>query len=827
MAAQNEAQEQWFVHDGLVFTPGTGAGWNCMTQDGMGVSVKPVGGGVAWDWSTELESWIGVGTGQAATRDEAIRAAVQSLVGAGLSIEGLPRTDNEAAYGLAQRIRAELDGNPGQPFHLSDPTIDATFRCWTASEAMAQADERGATRFAYREGDGYKQVDKVDGQWWVRGEATPPWAAGTKPGPSDKTLSSLQDEIDRLAVRGILMRSEQRWSAGRDGVVDPGIDQQMASADARAFQRIQNPDRREEAAIDIADNARQYPAYKRSLDEWGRIKLPHGPLAEVIYGLDAANNKKIAAKEVRKAADFAAMKQDMRERAAAWSPQQAEAHARSDVDAFRAEAEKIERYYKASDMALNAAVNPHYMKALGAVAPEIVQEVAMEKTKSLAGDLSKIAMGEMYSDRVLRESVERLEALRDQPEHANPEITKDRINQALVHCKLALHGVRDTHHRLQDASWLIAVADGLGVEHGQSVPANEDPRWKAQMQGLKDVTASINASLAPEVIKADFEAEKLREYGEDVGLKFGGKVETFDDGTVSAGFTRDGEDGMVYHVALMVPPGATQVTAYAALGKGDQVLIESEPMPRDSVIGGLDAAVASFDNLKAKMPAAQATTQAEAQALAQRAAGEMNATLGDWVQSPAKEWVRSTMTTPDGKTIRVSASTGGVVSINGDPFTPDGDRILNVTHEAVATSMRVAVDRAPAPFFPIKMDRVFTDAPGETGVAWANLCEEENRLAGYLSSLDEGTAVVHGDDAWYLEKGEDQQLVLMHGEVVCGKIENAKSRFQIGLDWVDMEAEDVRSYTALVSSVADDFMIDRELWKTMKVELDETPSPSM
>ena len=467
------------------------------------------------------------------------------------------------------------------------------------------------------------------------------------------------------------------------------------------------------------------------------------------------------------------------------------------------------------------------MKALGAVAPEIVQEVAMEKTKSLASDLSKIAMGEMYSDRVLRESVERLEALRDQPEHANPEITKDRINQALVHCKLALHGVRDTHHRLQDASWLIAVADGLGVEHGQSVPANEDPRWKAQMQGLREVTASINASLAPEVIKADFEAEKLREYGEDVGLKFGGKVETFDDGTVSAGFTRDADDGMVYHVALMVPPGATQVTAYTALGKGDQVLIESEPMPRDSVIGGLDAAVASFDNLKAKMPTAEATTQAEAQALAQRAAGEMNATLDDWVQSPVKEWVRSTMTTPDGKTIRVSASTGGVVSINGDPFTPDGDRILNVTHEAVATSMRIAVDRTPAPFLPIKMDRVFADAPGETGVAWANLCEEENRLAGYLSSLEEGTAVVHGNDAWYLEKGEDQQLVLMHGEVVCGKIENAKSRFQIGLDWVDMEAENVRAYTALVSSVADDFMIDRELWKTMKVELDETPSPSM
>ena len=81
---------------------------------------------------------------------------------------------------------------------------------------------------------------------------------------------------------------------------------------------------------------------------------------------------------------------------------------------------------------------------------------------------------------------------------------------------------------------------------------------------------------------------------------------------------------------------------------------------------------------------------------------------------------------------------------------------------------------------------------------------------------------------FYARIADEAEVDRVHlGEVVCGKIENAKSRFQIGLDWVDMEAEDVRSYTALVSSVADDFMIDRELWKTMKVELDETPSPSM
>ncbi len=164
MATTNVVQEQWFVCDGLVFTPGTGDRWNCIAEDGMAVSVRPVAGGAAWDWSAELESWVGVGTGQAETRDDAIRAAVQCLVDGGHGLAGLPRTDNEAAYGLAQRIQAALDQS-GQPFHLSDPTIDATFRYWTAGEAVAKADERGATRFAYREGDGYRQVDKVDGQW--------------------------------------------------------------------------------------------------------------------------------------------------------------------------------------------------------------------------------------------------------------------------------------------------------------------------------------------------------------------------------------------------------------------------------------------------------------------------------------------------------------------------------------------------------------------------------------------------------------------------------------------------------------------------------------
>lgn len=453
------------------------------------------------------------------------------------------------------------------------------------------------------------------------------------------------------------------------------------------------------------------------------------------------------------------------------------------------------------------------------------QDGPQSKGVTLSRELSQVALGEMYSERVIRSSVERLESLRDRGS-LDPAITAERVDQALVACKLALHGIRDVHHKLQDAALLVAAMEDMEASHSNNLPANEDPRWREQVAGLRSVTASINAAMAPEAIKAEFDPAMLQEYAEDVGLKFSGQVQKFDDGSMSASFTRDAQDGMKYHVALTVPAGGSQVTANAALRKDDLVLVESPPMPRQSALGALDAAVASLDDLKVKTMA-QATTQAEAQALAARVAGEMGATLGEWMQSQAKEWVNNVMTADDGRAVRVSASTGGVVSIEGDPFTPGADRLPNVTHEAVSLSMQTALDRARPPLSPIKTDRVFVDAPGELGSAWANLCAEENRLAGYMTILPNGTAVTLGDEAWYLENGDDGKLVLMHGEVRDGKIVNPDSRFDFSLEWVDVEVDEVRDYTQRVSSIADDFLIDQALWKTMKVEAEASPSMGM
>lgn len=135
----------------------------------------------------------------------------------------------------------------------------------------------------------------------------------------------------------------------------------------------------------------------------------------------------------------------------------------------------------------------------------------------------------------------------------------------------------------------------------------QDPLFREQIQGLKEVTASINAALGPGALQACFQPGKLLEYAADLGLEFDGRIEVFDDGTRSASLQRSAPGGMTYHVALMLPPNAMQVTAHVALGEGDEVLVESEPMRRDYVLRALDAAVESFDGLQTKVPAMERT----------------------------------------------------------------------------------------------------------------------------------------------------------------------------------------------------------------------------
>lgn len=85
--------------------------------------------------------------------------------------------------------------------------------------------------------------------------------------------------------------------------------------------------------------------------------------------------RRIAAKEERKAAEFAAMRAARAAEAAKWTPEQAAARAGRDVEAYRDERSSLEKDYQLGDMGRNADVNPHYRAALEEAAPDIAASI--------------------------------------------------------------------------------------------------------------------------------------------------------------------------------------------------------------------------------------------------------------------------------------------------------------------------------------------------------------------------------------------------------------------------------------------------------------------
>lgn len=276
---------------------------------------------------------------------------------------------NQGGKELADRIKSTL-AEPQHRYELHDPFAETTFRFQTAEAVTAKAEELGASRFQHRDADGsVKQVDKVEGQWWVRNEPVPAQLSQQAPAREDKPLASLQETIDRDALSGIEIRSEQRAIAGQG--VDAETDRRMAEADAFAFRRIQDKGWQESAAVEMASNAREYPEYKTGLDK----AIPGYPgTAAQVYALDAANDEKIAAKEERKSAEFAAMRAERETEAKNWTPEEAAKQVQRDTSNYR-EQDDVERGFLAGDMARNAAANPHYKEALEKAAPDIAEKV--------------------------------------------------------------------------------------------------------------------------------------------------------------------------------------------------------------------------------------------------------------------------------------------------------------------------------------------------------------------------------------------------------------------------------------------------------------------
>jgi len=188
---------------------------------------------------------------------------------------------------LEARIKSDL-AEEQHRYQIHDPFAETTFRFPTAETATAKADELGASRLQHVAADGsITQVDKVDGQWMLIGQQE-----------VNLRLADQQDGIDRASLRSIGARASQRAEVAKLDL-DFHADKDMATADAFAFRRIQAPELQELAAIEMANNARQYPEYKEGLDK----AIPGYPgTAEKVYALDAAYNDRIIEKEDRKAA---------------------------------------------------------------------------------------------------------------------------------------------------------------------------------------------------------------------------------------------------------------------------------------------------------------------------------------------------------------------------------------------------------------------------------------------------------------------------------------------------------------------------------------------
>lgn len=99
---------------------------------------------------------------------------------------------------------------------------------------------------------------------------------------------------------------------------------------------------------------------------------------------NATEDQIMWAKEERKAREFEGMKEDRKQRAAEWTPDQAAAQAAADAKQYQEQPGGIERDYQRDDMALNAAANPHYRAALAKLAPEVLEPQKNDQAQPVA-----------------------------------------------------------------------------------------------------------------------------------------------------------------------------------------------------------------------------------------------------------------------------------------------------------------------------------------------------------------------------------------------------------------------------------------------------------
>lgn len=485
----------------------------------------------------------------------------------------------------------------------------------------------------------------------------------------------------------------------------------------------------------------------------------------------------------------------------------------------------------------------------------------------LAAQLDEVAMTNFWSDKVVREGELRLSELLAENQYASLHVTTDRVLRGMVACKLALHGVRESHHTMKDAATVLMLEAEARLQRDKQLD-KDAATWKEQMAGLRELTDSLNgmheqdvqahvqqriggtlrtdvprvSPKAPEWVSdvlADLSHEENRLAVLLVNLERGTAVVHEQD--VWFLQERRGKEFELMHGHLSLgdelmwassrfepvdwndegPEGWADYTDRVA---GVAHMLQTGP-------GAVRLLTLETDPAMTIREVGEARNRDRAQALLATVARDLDCTLSDWVQSEAREWSTSHLTSAKGAVLRVGVSDGGTVSIGGDPYTPDGERRLNVTRDAVETSLQTALHRAPVPRPRLRVGVGSEPDDPQARMAWGVFCGEENRLAGYMSVLPDATAVVRDGEAYWLAEQEGS-LVLMRGAVEDGKIHDPMSRHDDAYGLRGLSAEEINAETAKVSAIADDFLLATEtvpeLWETMTVALeDDTPSLGM
>ncbi len=309
--------------------------------------------------------------------------------------------------------------------------------------------------------------------------------------PALDALPKDADMADRLTDRLAELRK-------RDvEVASPEVSRQWAEVDARDFARLQEATRQEDAAVAIAENARNNAAYKAALAE----KAPE--VAERVEAIDKADQQRQADKDTRKAAEFESMQAEKIAEARSWTPEQARQRAEADGAAYKAEADATERHYKGTDMALAAQNNEAYKASLAAqgVAVEAADKPATPAPKEAANEARMVEP--MTIDPGQLERVAQARAA--DTKQAAQELGLNGIEPAIERQQQKLEGEAEDKR----AAWLKKGQEAQGEQPKAQAAATSGNKVESD-----EVFTASDAAVKP-VVPAEVEQKYLR-----VGDKF-------------------------------------------------------------------------------------------------------------------------------------------------------------------------------------------------------------------------------------------------------------------------------------------------------------------